>query len=94
MKHSGCNKKRQTIVNFKKARSLLAKIIKMVEEDDYCIDIMQQNLAVMGLLKSAHQMLMENHLNTCFRKAMASKNEKKKREMTKEILKVISLFNR
>jgi len=88
------NKKQQTLVNFKKAQSLLGKIIKMVEADQYCIDIMQQNLAVIGLLKSAHQMLMENHLNTCFKTAMATKNEKRKKEMVQEILKVTKLFNK
>lgn len=61
----------------------------MIEEDKYCIDVMQQNLAVIGLLKSAHQMLIEGHLNHCFRSAMSSKNEKRKDEMTQEILKVI-----
>ncbi len=66
-------KKEKTLINFKKAQSLISKIIKMVEADEYCIDIMQQNAAVIGLLKSAHQMLMENHLNTCFQKAMETK---------------------
>jgi len=86
--------KQETLINFKKANGLTLKIIKMIEEGDYCIDIMQQNLAVIGLLRSAHEMLMENHLNSCFKNAMASKNEKKKQEMTDEILKVTKLFNK
>ena len=86
--------KEKTLINFKKAKSLISKIIKMVETNEYCIDIMQQNLAVIGLLKSAHQMLMENHLNTCFKTAMATKNEKRKQEMTQEILKVTKLLNK
>jgi len=86
--------KDKTLINFKKAQSLLGKIIKMVEDNEYCIDIMQQNLAVIGLLKSAHQMLMEGHLNTCFKKAMETKNEKRKQEMVKEILRVTKLFNK
>jgi len=88
------NKKQETLINFKKAHSLTAKIIKMVEVNEYCIDIMQQNLAVIGLLKSAHQMLMEGHLNTCFKKAMEAKNEKRKQEMIQEILKVTKLFSK
>ena len=87
-------KKQKTIISFKKASSLLNKIIKMVEENEYCIDIMQQNLAVIGLLKSAHQMLMENHLNTCFKSAMATKNRNKKQQMIQEILRVTKLFNK
>ena len=88
------NQKEKTLINFKKAQSLISKIIKKVEANEYCIDIMQQNLAVIGLLKSAHQMLMENHLNTCFKMAMATKNEKRKQEMTQEILKVTKLLNK
>ena len=86
--------KQKTLINFKKAQSLISKIIKMVEADEYCINIMQQNLAVVGLLRSAHQMLMENHLNTCFKKAMATTNAKRKQEMIKEVLKVTKLYNK
>lgn len=86
--------KQKTLINFKKAHSLLGRVVDMVEEDQYCIDIMQQNLAAVGLLKSAHQMLMEGHLKTCFKEAMESKNEKKKQTMITEILKVANLLNR
>ncbi|MBU1178360.1 metal-sensing transcriptional repressor [Patescibacteria group bacterium] len=86
--------KKKTLTNFKKAQGHIAKILEMLEDDEYCIDIMQQNLAAIGLLKSAHQMLMENHLNTCFKKAMGTKDGAKKRAMTKEILQVTRLFNK
>ncbi len=88
------NQKKKILINFKKAESLTSRVIEMLEDDKYCIDIMQQNLAIVGLLKSANQMLMENHLNTCFKNAMETKNERKKQEMIKEILKVIGMFNR
>lgn len=88
------NQKEKALINFKKAKSLIAKMEEMIDEKKYCIDIMQQNLAVIGLLKSAHQMLMENHLQTCFKNAMASKNDKLKNEMIEEILKVSKLSNK
>lgn len=86
--------KKKTLINFKKAQGHLTKIIKMAEDGEYCINIMQQNLAVIGLLKSAHQMLMEGHLNSCFKNAMESKNEKRKQEMIREILRVTKLLNK
>ena len=86
--------KQKTLINFKKAQSLITKIIKMTEDNEYCIDVMQQNMAVIGLLRSAHQMLMEGHLNTCFKRAMGTKNEKRKKEMIQEILKVTKLSNK
>ncbi len=88
------NDKQHILTNFKKAKSLTEKLIEMTSEGNYCIDIMQQNLAAIGLLKSAHQMLMEGHLNSCFKNAMASKNEKLKQRMVDEILKVNKLNNR
>ncbi len=84
----------KTIINFKKARSHLEKIMKMIEDGEYCIDIMQQNLAVIGLLKSAHQMLMEGHLNTCFKNAMASNKPDRHKKMIQEILQVTKLLNK
>jgi len=86
--------KNKVLINLKKSQSLMNKIISMVEEKEYCIDIMQQNLAAIGLLKSAHQMLLDSHLNTCFKNAMASKNEKIKQKMIEEILKVSKLSNK
>ena len=85
------NQKEKSLINFKKAASLLERIMKMTENQEYCIDIMQQNLAVIGLLKSAHQMLLENHLHTCFKSAMSSKSEKIKQDMIEEILKVTKM---
>lgn len=83
-----------TLTNFKKAHSHLSKVIKMVENGEYCIDVMQQNLAVIGLLKSAHQMLMENHLKSCFTHAMQTNNSAKKNKMIDEILTVTKMSNR
>lgn len=88
------SRKEKIIVGLKKANTLLTRVIRMTEQGDYCIDIMQQNLAVIGLLKSAHQTLMENHLHTCFKNAMASKNEKIKAKMVEEILIVSKLASK
>lgn len=88
------SQKEKTLINFKKAQSLILKINEMIQSDEYCINIMQQNLAVIGLLKSAHQMLMENHLNTCFKTAIETKNVKKKQKMIEEILQVTKLLNK
>jgi len=94
MKKNIADSKKKILIGLKKANTLLTKVVKMVEDDHYCIDVMQQNLAVIGLLRSAHESLMENHLNTCFKAAMATKDEKRKKQMTEEILKVTSFYNK
>ena len=88
------SKKDMALVNFKKAQSHISKVIEMLEGGKYCIDVMQQNLAVVGLLKSAHQLLMENHLSSCFLSAMSAGSQAKKNKMIDEILKVTKLSNK
>lgn len=84
-------KKKQSLISFKKARGQINNIIKMIEEDKYCVDIMTQNLAVIGLLKSAHRMIMEGHLNGCFLEAIDKPGKRVKKEKIKELLKVIRI---
>ena len=53
---------------------------------------MQQNLAAIGLLRSAHKTLMKNHLNNCFKQVIEAKDEKRRRKMVIEILEITKLF--
>lgn len=85
------NHNTKIITNFRKAESSIRKIIEMLEGGEYCIDVMQQNLAVIGLLRSAHRQLMEQHLHTCFKSAMESKNTDKRKKVAEEILKVTQM---
>ncbi len=71
-------------VNLKKAHSLITRITDMVAGGEDTTKIMQQNLAVMGLLKSAHMMILESHLDDCF-SGNITKSQKK---MIAEILRV------
>lgn len=86
--------KTKSVTNLKKAHSLLNKIITMAEEDKYCVDIMQQNLAVIGLLKSSNQMLLEGHLSHCFKSAMNSKDLNKQKIMIEEVLQLNKLASK
>lgn len=82
---------KEILVAMKKAKSHLDNVIRMVENKEYCIDILQQNLAVIGLLKSANNKLMERHLHSCFLNAMKGTDEKRKNEMIEEILAINKL---
>lgn len=80
------NENQRILINFKKARSHTDTIIKMVEAKEHPIDVMQQNFAVIGLLRSAHQMLLEEHLKVCFSNTNKATHEKQE-EMIEKILK-------
>lgn len=43
----------------------LEKVIKMIEDDQYCIDIIHQMQAVEAAVRETEGVLLENHLKTC-----------------------------
>ena len=79
----------KTLIAIKKAKSSLERVIKMLEDNRYCIDVIQQNLAAIGLLKSANLILLEGHMNNCVKNAVQAKKSKRVNEMMEELLKVV-----
>lgn len=47
------------------AKGHLEKVLRMVEEDVYCIDVVHQSMAVQSALKKVDEVILENHLKTC-----------------------------
>ena len=42
----------------------LRGVEKMIENEDYCVDIITQSLAIQKSLRSLNKLLVENHLRT------------------------------
>ncbi len=59
----------------------LRKVRQMVEEDKYCIDIINQSLAVQNALKQVDALLLDDHLSSCIPKAMPGVDKKKQQEL-------------
>lgn len=51
------------------ARGQLDGILKMVEEDRYCIDISQQLMAAEAMLRRANREILSAHLKHCVNEA-------------------------
>jgi len=77
--------KQEIVKRLKTARGHLRRVIKMVEEGKYCIDILQQSLAVQAALKRADEEILADHLTHCVKGAL---DDKEKDKQLKEILEV------
>jgi len=53
------------------AKGHLEKVISMIEDDTYCIDVLQQLQAVESGLKGTGSLLLENHLRGCVADAIS-----------------------
>jgi len=57
--------RQQVTHRLKIALGQLDKVIEMVEEDKYCVDVINQSRAIQNALKEVDYLLLENHLQTC-----------------------------
>ena len=55
-------------------------ILKMIEEDRYCLDVSHQLMATQSILKKANRMVLKAHMDCCVREAVESGNPEEKLE--------------
>lgn len=68
------------------ARGQLDGILRMIEEDRYCVDISNQLMATQALLKSANQQIMQAHIRNCVREGLGSEEMNPKLEEALRLL--------
>jgi DNA-binding FrmR family transcriptional regulator len=68
------------------AQGQLTKVISMVKDNEYCVDVINQSLAVQSALKQANQIILKNHLETC---ALDAANKGKLDSVIKEVITVM-----
>lgn len=70
------------------AKGHLEKVIAMHMNDEYCIDIVHQSLAVQSALKNVDRLILDNHLRSCVVDSI------KKGDSQKVIKEVVSVFDK
>ena len=88
------SEKARIIHRLKIARGHLTKLIDMVENDDYCIELIIQSLAVRKAIKATENIILNKHLRTCFKKAMSEGNSKDQEKMIEEIINLEDVHDR
>lgn len=73
----------------KTARGQIDGILRMVEEDRYCIDVSTQLMATQSLLARINADVLKAHLEHCVAGALASGTPEEKVEKLDEIERVI-----
>lgn len=71
------------------AKGQLDGIIKMIDEDRYCIDISDQLMATRALLKKTNNLIIKNHIDNCVKDAIKHGNDDKLDEVIKVLEKQI-----
>lgn len=69
-------KKKQITGRLAIIRGHLARVQKMIDDDKYCIDILNQSLAVQRALQKVDNLILDNHLHSCVKDAIKEKGVK------------------
>ncbi len=91
----GClDKERKKILlqRFNKIEGQIKGLKAMIEDDRYCVDILQQISSVHEALRSAGKILMQNYLEICATNALLSKKKEKQEEIYNELMDIIYKF--
>ena len=83
--------KKKLLVRLRRIGGQVEAVGRMIEEDEYCVDIMMQLSAATGALGKVGQIVLENHLKTCVQEAMT---EGKKADRDEKLQELIDLFRK
>lgn len=61
----------------KTARGQIDGVLKMIDEDRYCVEISNQLLAISSLLKKANQEVLSAHMKGCVAQAVEGNKDEK-----------------
>lgn len=79
----------QAILNrLKSIEGHIRGIQRMVEEGAYCIDIINQNLAVQRALEKVTSLVLERHLQTCVTTAIRGDDAAERERVITEIMNI------
>ena len=82
------NTQERILHRLKISRGHLEKVIKMLEDDAYCIDVLHQMNAVQSNIKDTGNIILENHLKGCVADAI------KKGKANESIAEIMEVFKR
>ena len=75
----------EALKRLKNAEGHLHGVVRMMEEEAYCIDVIRQIQAVQAALNRASAMILEEHLNSCVITAIRGENAEERERVLKEI---------
>lgn len=85
--------KRRALHRTKILQGQLKGLQKMIDEEEYCTDIIIQSLAVQKALASLNKLILENHLQTHVRDNLSAGSALEKEKTLSELLDLYELSN-
>jgi len=88
------DKKQDLVRRLKSVEGHIRGIERMVEEDAYCVDVVNQILAVQRALKKVSALVLDQHLHACVTHAIRGNDDAAKERVLGELMEVFEATGR
>jgi DNA-binding FrmR family transcriptional regulator len=85
------NKNDNTLRRLKTVEGHLRGVIRMIEGEAYCIDVIRQIQAIGSALNKVSTQILENHLDSCVTTAIQGNNARERERVLREITEVFEM---
>lgn len=91
----GCitkERRKAVLARLNRIKGQISGMQRMVEDNRYCLDILQQISSTHEALRSVGKELMRNYLEICATRALQSKRKERREEIYNEMMDIIYKF--
>ena len=88
------DEKKKALQSLKTARGQIDGIIKMIEDDRYCVDILVQISAIRSAIDNVGTIILENHIKGCVSNDLKYGDEEQSEAAIKELMDTIKKFTK
>ena len=86
------DEKKKILNRIRRINGQVDAVGRMIESDEYCVDVLMQISAATGVLAKVGQIVLENHLKTCVASAMTNNDAKDREEKLEELIKLFRKY--
>ena len=86
--------KQDVIKRLKRIEGQVRGIMRMIEDDRYCMDILTQTRAIRSAMENVEIQVMQAHLKTCVFESFETGSQEEKNEKINEVLEVVANFRK
>lgn len=81
--------KTSTLKRLNRIEGQVRGVIRMIEEDRYCIDVLTQTQAIRAAIVRVESQVLKEHLGHCIEGAIVSGNAREQRKKASELIELL-----
>ena len=86
------DEKRKVLNRIRRINGQVDAVGRMIENEEYCVDVLMQISAATGALSKVAEIVLENHLKTCVAEAMKNNDSKDREQKLEELIKLFRKY--